>query len=588
MRSDWFFLVAAFLLLVGANRVVLKTTAQGSDGVGGLAAARSESEQKLSQGREALRGMEKNLPLARDILTDLAEHHAAKLKPVDRCHLYVYLGYIEDLSGNREAAVNWYRKAIPIEGPQTEGIRKAAEIGISRPVTRLRHLDGPQRARPRRRGTERPVEHIGKGYITYEARPELGKLQMDLSLAERLENFEILSEAIDRTYSFFEHKEIGWQEIVERYRPKVRTAETGDEYYRVLHDFVRELKDAHSSLLNAKHLVQLPRFSPDVATGRIEGMAVVTYVTKGSEAFEKGVRPGSVITRVDGLTVAEKIEQLRPMLYMPSSERNFLENAHQRLLHGVEDSKVTVAFVPRGEKSQIEIELRRSRQRGQKLLAPGFPVDKGKFVWSGTHPSGCGYIRIVSFHGRQEIADEFDRALEKMEQTPALIVDVRDNPGGYGTSQSRIIGRFITAPTTAGLSFIKNGPGHDDFSRHEARVKPTGAWQYTKPLALLMNSVTGSASDAFVCRMIGTGRPVTVGATTHGNQAGWAAHVVLPCGLVVRVSRGYTCDVKGRIIERNGNVPQIQAELNIDDILNGTDSVIDRAAQELSKLQLDG
>ena len=44
--------------------------------------------------------------------------------------------------------------------------------------------------------------------------------------------------------------------------------------------------------------------------------------------------------------------------------------------------------------------------------------------------------------GREEIADEFDRALEKLKDTPGLIIDVRDNDGGSGVPQPRIIGRL--------------------------------------------------------------------------------------------------------------------------------------------------
>ena len=96
---------------------------------------------RLSPAREALRGKDKNTRLAQDLLLDLAENHALNLEPLDRCYLYVYLGYIEDLAGNRKAAVGWHEKALAIEGLQGTGIRKVAEIGKSKPVGWLRHLD---------------------------------------------------------------------------------------------------------------------------------------------------------------------------------------------------------------------------------------------------------------------------------------------------------------------------------------------------------------------------------------------------------------------------------------------------------------
>jgi len=62
-------------------------------------------------------------------------------------------------------------------------------------------------------------------------------------------------------------------------------------------------------------------------------------------------------------------------------------------------------------------------------------------------------------------------------------------------------------------------------------------------------------------------------------------YIVLPCNLVVRVSNGYICDASGRIIEGNGNVPQIHFEPTIDDIVSGTDSVLKRAVQTLRQMR---
>ncbi len=547
------------------------------------AVAQSKASQRLSQAREALRSKDKNIPLARSILLELADNHASDLDAAERCHLYVYLGYVEDLADNRETAIGWYEKAVPIEGARVKWIREVAEIGISRPVTWIRHLDQTRQTASGNGGKGRIIEPIGKGYVTYEAPAGPSAPKMDLSKAERVENFEILWKAIDRSYSFFEHKGINWQDVIAHYRTKVEAVETGEEYYRLLHQAVRELKDAHSWLHNYKDETRLARFSPAVSTRRIEGKAVVTQVIEGSEAFENGLRAGAVITRVEGLSVADQVERLRPMLRMCSSERNFQEIAYRQLLHGEEGSELALAFVPQGKETPVESELERGSIAGQPSRHVGFPVRKGRFVWSGIHPSGCGYIRILSFSGRMEIADEFDRVLETLKDTPALIIDIRDNPGGFGTAQPRIVGRFISATTKVATSLRKNGPRHDDFSSRDDVIAPAGDWQYTKPIALLTNAVTGSAADLFACRMIGTSRPITVGTTTHGNLTGIGVYVVLPCDLVVRVSYGYICDIDGRIIEGNGNVPDIRAELTLADVIDGTDSVIDCAIQALQK-----
>ena len=244
---------------------------------------------------------------------------------------------------------------------------------------------------------------------------------------------------------------------------------------------------------------------------------------------------------------------------------------------------VTVKFLSPGSRSPKTVRLKRVSSKKPEAAYPDFYMTKGEFVWHGIHPSGYGYIRILSFKGRIEIADEFDRALERLKNTPGLMIDVRDNPGGFGTAQARIVGRFITDRTKVEIAHTKNGPGHKDFTQRENYFVPAGDWQYTKPIALLINAITGSAADLFTCRMISASKPVTIGTTTHGNLTGRGLYVALPCNLVVRVSDGYVCDPGGRIIEGNGSVAQIHVEPTIADVVNRIDPVIERAVAELRR-----
>ena len=464
--------------------------------------------------------------------------------------------------------------------PPIDRTRRAAKSasGDSRPTGYKNRVASESSSHPARK--KNIIETIRGGYVTTR-RPDGLIPEANLSRAERIENFDILCEAIDHSYSFFEHKNVDWKEIQRRYRPKVKAARSTKEFYRLLYQLVRELKDFHSWLSNYKDGAKFPRYTPQVSVRRIEGKAVITHVAKNSQAYRKALRPGAVIIGVDRLSVQRRVKKLCPLLPVSSSERNLLDTAYRRLLHGKKDSTVSVTVLRPGQRSPITLRLKRTRGLKERAGEPNFSVEKGKFVWFGIHPSGYGYIRILTFRGRMEIADEFDRALEKLKDSPAIMIDIRDNLGGFGTSQPRIIGRFLTERTKAGVIYRKNGLEHSDFRKRQHVYSPKGDWQYTRPIALLINVRTGSASDLFACNMISTGRPITVGGTTHGNVTGGGVYVVLPCNLVVRVSYGYVCDATGKVIEGNGNVPQVHAELTIQDIVNRTDSVIDRAVEAL-------
>ncbi len=550
--------------------------------------AQRRARGSLLEARKHLSGKHKDVPSARRVLLDLAMNRASDLNATDLCTTHVYLGYIEDLAGNRDKAVGWFKKAAPLEDPgvpgsSIKGIREVARLGLTKPITWIRHLDDAPEGLHKSAWKQNVIDRIGKGFVTHHRPPNSLQPKVDLSKAQRLENFDILWNAIDRTYSFFEHKQIDWGDVRARYRPKVEAAETTDEFYRLVYQFVRELRDSHSWLCNYKRGLGLPRSSPDVSTALIEGKAVVTHVGARSPAFRKGIRPGWTITEVDGLSVKDKIEALRPLFRVYSSERHFMDAAHRRLLDGAAGSKLSLKCVPPSGQRAVEVDLRRARTKPPAVAKPAFPVSQGKYIWWGVHPSGCGYARIASFNGRMEIAREFDKALDELKETPGLIIDIRDNPGGFGTAQRRMVGRLITTKTKVAIAYTKSGPAHSDFLRRESYFDPAGEWQYTKPIVLLLNTRTGSAADLFACYLISTGRPITMGTTTHGNLTGQGAYVVLPCNLVVRVSNGYVSDAMGRIIEGRGNTPQIRAERTIADVVKGRDSVLELAARTLMR-----
>ena len=72
---------------------------------------------------------------------------------------------------------------------------------------------------------------------------------------------------------------------------------------------------------------------------------------------------------------------------------------------------------------------------------------------------------------------------------------------------------LLTQRALVDIAYVKNGPGHNDLTRHEVYVEPGGLWQYQGPIALLVNEVTGSAADLFACELRSAGRVVTVGTT---------------------------------------------------------------------------
>ena len=327
----------------------------------------------------------------------------------------------------------------------------------------------------------------------------------------------------------------------------------------------------------------MPSAGPGVSVDLFEERPFVIAVNPRSEAAAAGVKTGSEVLEIDGLTVEEKMETLRPYLGGFSSERAYRRRACWYLLAGAGGTTVTVKLRnPDGEMESYS--LARAFSVGIRPVVRNLPFEltRQRFVHFGRHPSGAGYIRIESFNGREEIADEFDKAMENLEDAPGLILDVRDNTGGYSTAHARIIGRFLKERVLGHIGYAKAAPEYTDLRRSEGYFRPIGERQYTRPVTLLINDVTGSAADLFTCDIRSVPGLVTIGATTHGNLSGVAAYAVLPCGAVVRISNGYVSDPKEQPIEVNGNAPDIPVGTTVSDFLNGRDPVLDMAVAVLS------
>jgi C-terminal processing protease CtpA/Prc len=400
-----------------------------------------------------------------------------------------------------------------------------------------------------------------------------------LTPQDRRDNLEALWKAIDITYAHFELKSIDWNEVGRRYQARLDTLSSDDGFYRLLSSMIAELKDTHSWLQNYRES-PLPQVT-SIALDSFDGTPFVVAVRAGSEAERAGVKPGWQVVSVDGLTSAEKIEALRPLLHGFSSERAFRREATRRLLSAEKPTPATIVVRQLDGGMQTVTLARESGPTVRRpSVTPGFGVTQTTDVEFGVHPSGVGYIRIQSFGRRDDLDREFDTALDAVRNAPSLILDIRDNPGGF--SHPWIVGRFLENRTQTVVSIIKSGAGHGAFRTQPGFDRPTGPWQYAGRVVLLVNDLTGSAADLFPTELRSSARVTVVGSTTHGNLSGTAAFAVLPCNVVVRISNGYIADTRGRPVEVNGNVPDVIIEPTIEDLLAGRDRVLERAVALLT------
>ncbi|WP_339814450.1 S41 family peptidase [uncultured Imperialibacter sp.] len=192
-----------------------------------------------------------------------------------------------------------------------------------------------------------------------------------------------------------------------------------------------------------------------------------------------------------------------------------------------------------------------------------------------------GYIHIKTFGGDIEDYEKIDDILEALKKEDGLIVDVRSNGGGSTTKSQTIASRFADKERLYLKVKYKNGPGHGDFTDWDERtVSPEGPSQYNKPVVVLTDKKTFSASEEFVLAMRLFPQVTIVGDTTGGGSGNPILRE-LPNGWVFRLSSWIAADPDNNTYEGIGLVPDIPVTMVAQNSLDDTDYALLEALRVL-------
>jgi len=171
---------------------------------------------------------------------------------------------------------------------------------------------------------------------------------------------------------------------------------------------------------------------------------------------------------------------------------------------------------------------------------------------------GIGYIHLTQFNERSGI--EFRQALDKLEHEGmhALILDLRNNPGGFLSVAVEVAEPFFNKG-----ELIVYTQGRTPASRDNYTAQGDGP-RRDYPIAVLVNSGSASASEVVTGALCDTHRAVVVGERTFGKGS---VQTIFPLrngdALRLTIARYYTPG--GRVIQEEGIEPDIEVPISIDD-----------------------
>ena len=334
-----------------------------------------------------------------------------------------------------------------------------------------------------------------------------------------------------------------WYRWRSRYIDKIKTQE---DAYVAINTMLASLNDQYSRFMSEEEFksqnveIDAKISGIGVTISSISGKIVILDVLKNTPANKAGIKPGDILTKVNGKDV------------------HGLDLADvSKLIRGPIGSVVGVEFIR--DKKKISYNIQRREIEIQSVESEMINND-------------IGYIKISSFIGLN-VAEHFLQAIEQTKNSKGLIIDLRGNTGGLLPNALLIASLFI--PNGEIVSVVdRNGS-----------IMPLNAQRQDliveKPTVILVDGATASASEILSGALSDYGIATLVGQKTFGK--GMIQKIYpLPnrTGLNLTIAKYLT--PKGTDINKVGIVPDYKIEYTYKDHLNHKDPQLEKAKNILN------
>lgn len=269
------------------------------------------------------------------------------------------------------------------------------------------------------------------------------------------------------------------------------------------------------------------------------GLVTISGVYEESPAEEAGLQAGDILYMVDEHEITD--EDLTEIVSW---------------IKGEEGTDVTL-HVYRGDELE-EVACKATRRKIEAHTVE-YEMKAGQI----------GYIRIVEFDS--VTYDQFKNALADLENQgmAGLVIDLRGNPGGNLDTTVEML-KLILPKGTIVSTEDKNG-NKEEYANEEDHT-------FQKPMAVLVNQNSASASEVFSGAVQDYGVGTIVGTTTYGK--GIVQQLIdLGDGTSLKVTISEYFTPNGRSIHKKGVTPDVEVEYvaNPDD--ENADNQLDKAME---------
>jgi carboxyl-terminal processing protease len=307
----------------------------------------------------------------------------------------------------------------------------------------------------------------------------------------------------------------------------------------------------------------------------IDRRLVVATVDPEGGAAAAGVKPGWIVESIDGTPAATLLAGIPENTSDRILQLEAWRHAITRL-RGPAGMPVEIAFVD-GSGATVKKTVDRKYERGEPVTVGNLPTMFVR-VSSKEIPTPSGKkAGVIGFNVWMTAVDrDFQKAMDQYRSDDGIVIDLRGNPGGLAGMIMGLAGHFTSERDTLGVMRTKQT--ELKFPANPRLVNAAGerVEPYRGPVAILVDGLTGSASECFSGGMQSMGRARVFGQTSMG-QALPALFDRLPNGDVLIHAWGDFVTGTGVRIEGRGVIPDQAAPLTRQALLDGHDPALEAA-----------
>jgi len=316
------------------------------------------------------------------------------------------------------------------------------------------------------------------------------------------QDFNFFWETINTEYAYFDSKKTNWKNVREVYRKKLKSIKNDWDFTYLIELMKHELYDPHFTL--NRNLAFSFRLIPNDLDAHISvknDKYFIDDIRQGYKITDSGLQIGDEILKINGIDLNEILKRNYPESIANPDDvvKEYFANL---IFAGRHNEPRNITVRQNGNVKTVSLEKATSIKKSGNLL--DYKILE----------NNIGYIKINNSLGNNNVIKQFPKAVDQLQSTKAIIIDLRDTHSGGNTDVAKaIMGKFIQKEMPYQIHERVGLEREFGIKRKYIEILSPLKNPYVKPVYVLVSRWTGSVGEA-----IGQGFSNISSATVIGTK----------------------------------------------------------------------